>query len=1419
MKTSILKYAFCLGVSLFFFTTNGQGQPSAQNREFSLPDGIKPENIVPGEIIVKLNPQSTSNSRTTQKSIWDRVEEQVGIQRVQNAIPQPFQSNGRRTNHQVSLDNIYRVELKDETTFIEAVNTFLSYEEVEYAEPRYRYQTLLAPDDPAAGPSEGQQWHHSVIRSYQGWSLSTGDTSIVIGIVDTGVEPNHEDLVDNIAYNYDDPINGIDDDSDGYIDNYYGWDMSNNDNDPTADNDRHGIKVSGVSSATTNNNTGIAGTGWKAKFLPVKISDSNSGYLTDEYEGVLYAAQQGCKVINLSWGAAGANSLYGKDIIDHVVLDLDAVVVAAAGNTHADLDFYPASYDNVLSVGASNDADELAHWATYSYKIDLLAPGEGVFTTDKGNVYGYATGSSFASPMVAGAAALVRQYFPDYSARQVMQQLRTTAYDISKTGHNSNFEGQIGAGRLDVFQALHQSSTPAIRKVDIQVVTQLQGNVLPSDTVEVFLQVKNFLNDAGQLSVHLSNSDGAVHFIDNQWEIGALISEGVRDNVSQPFRFVVPDTTSRFTKIPVRINYEAENYSDFEYFFLFIEEDHLTLSAGDLSSTFTSKGDIGFNKSFFIDGDGVRYKGEHVALNAGFMIGNNGSVLKDNAPRYLRYGFKENDFDYTHLIELTDTTAATMEAYSYFIEKEIDLGVSVKQKVLTWEDALPHDLMVIEYTITNPTETDIAALSTGLFVDWDLNDKTRNAAIWDAEEGFGYVYDKTEETQYAAIIPITDLSTTFYALDLGYYYGNSADFSTFFEDQQKYEYLSGAQTKSEAGVSGLGNDVGMVTGVNNQDLPAKRNLKVAFVMAVAESYAKLVEAKNKAQELYDHYLENPPLWYRIKECTGQPVTIDPAGESYYEFYQDALLQNRLDSARQFTSGSLNTDTAFYLVEIIDGIRGPVKKVVVDLRDPVAAFDWASDTLLVDPGNGSVLHIQNNSENADAFNWDFDNGKRSMVEHPKVVFKNKGGYNISLVASASYGCSDSTGRKLVVVVRSEKPDLKDVQACPWSEVTLKANNTHDINVYADESLNDLLFSGESFTTQITNRDTAFWVVNAAGEYPSVAKHVKVNISDPIAEVSYHIDTTDLSTAQGMAFSVSAKEMLNSYWFIDDHQVSTDQEFIYDYTGKTGISGYVLVEGSNGCTDSVAFNLPLSLGDAPEPQNPEICIDQSISIIAPADRIYSIFSDQSKTQLLYKGSSFISGPIHKDTSFYVTDITNGLESEISEYNYLLFPLRAVINVNNNNLVLIDGLAEARLYNESTDATWSHWVLPTGENAEESELYEVFSAPGDFNYQLIAGNAHCIDTTSITLRVSNISNVEDQIKSWEIYPNPVIDKLNILADQHIQKWQIHSLQGQLVKEGFFSEKLEEQNLSLESLKSGVYLLVLQGTADTRTFKLIKD
>jgi|AVFP01.1.fsa_nt_gi hypothetical protein len=165
MKTSILKYAFCLGVSLFFFTTNGQGQPSAQNREFSLPDGIKPENIVPGEIIVKLNPQSTSNSRTTQKSIWDRVEEQVGIQRVQNAIPQPFQSNGRRTNHQVSLDNIYRVELKDETTFIEAVNTFLSYEEVEYAEPRYRYQTLLAPDDPAAGPSEGQQWHHSVLTT------------------------------------------------------------------------------------------------------------------------------------------------------------------------------------------------------------------------------------------------------------------------------------------------------------------------------------------------------------------------------------------------------------------------------------------------------------------------------------------------------------------------------------------------------------------------------------------------------------------------------------------------------------------------------------------------------------------------------------------------------------------------------------------------------------------------------------------------------------------------------------------------------------------------------------------------------------------------------------------------------------------------------------------------------------------------------------------------------------------------------------------------------------------------------------------------------------------------------------------------------------------------------------------------------
>ena len=276
---------------------------------------------------------------------------------------------------------------------------------------------------------------------------------MLIGVLDTGIKYDHEDLMANLQYNYADPVNGVDDDNDGYIDNYRGWDFSNNDNDATTPtNNGHGVPVTGVVSATTNNGMGIAGVGFKCHYLPLKVYPS--GVTTGRfmgYEGIVYAADHNCDIINLSWGSDVPASAFEQEVINYAAINHDAVVVAAAGNTDAQIDFFPASYDNVLSVGSTDSLGVKGYFNTYSFNIDLVAPGMDIWTTVRNvNKYGIVSGSSFACPQAAGCAALVRSKWPQLTAQQVAEQVRVTADpSILSLPANQPYRDQLGRGMLE----------------------------------------------------------------------------------------------------------------------------------------------------------------------------------------------------------------------------------------------------------------------------------------------------------------------------------------------------------------------------------------------------------------------------------------------------------------------------------------------------------------------------------------------------------------------------------------------------------------------------------------------------------------------------------------------------------------------------------------------------------------------------------------------------------------------------------------------------------------------------------------------------------------------------------------------------------------------------------------------------------
>ena len=166
---------------------------------------------------------------------------------------------------------LYELEYNPGITFNKLKGLLLGTGVVSYVEPVYIPEILQMPNDPLADSLKGNQYYLKAMKAYKGWDIQKGDSSVVIAVLDTGINLFHEDLKKKIKYNYADPINGIDDDKDGYVDNFHGWDMADNDNDPTADANTHGIMVSGVIAAGANNGKGLAGVGYNCKILPIKI--------------------------------------------------------------------------------------------------------------------------------------------------------------------------------------------------------------------------------------------------------------------------------------------------------------------------------------------------------------------------------------------------------------------------------------------------------------------------------------------------------------------------------------------------------------------------------------------------------------------------------------------------------------------------------------------------------------------------------------------------------------------------------------------------------------------------------------------------------------------------------------------------------------------------------------------------------------------------------------------------------------------------------------------------------------------------------------------------------------------------------------------------------------------------------------------
>lgn len=396
--------------------------------------------FVPGEIIVKfkagVRPQALGTDAqgrlATDLPFLNALSARYGVTDMDLMVKTlPAEPKARALLVQEGLNRIYKLKVGEKADLNQVIRAFTSSPYVEYAEPNYIAHASITPND----SYWSSQWGMTKIEAPAAWDITPGSDSVMIAIVDTGVDLLHPDLSDKLVS---------------------GYDFVNNDSNPQDDHG-HGTHVAGIAAAKTNNGTGVAGLSWGAKIMPIKVlNEYGNGSYENLTNGIIYAANHGAKIINLSLGGT-AQSWTLKQAVEYAH-NLGCVVVAATGNTNSAV-HYPARYPEAIAVAATDSNDQRASFSNYGPEVDVAAPGVNIRSTYwwGGSTYEWLSGTSQASPHVAGLAALIWSVNPSLSNTEVESIIKQTADDLGAAGRDNYY----GFGRINARRAL-EATAPSL---------------------------------------------------------------------------------------------------------------------------------------------------------------------------------------------------------------------------------------------------------------------------------------------------------------------------------------------------------------------------------------------------------------------------------------------------------------------------------------------------------------------------------------------------------------------------------------------------------------------------------------------------------------------------------------------------------------------------------------------------------------------------------------------------------------------------------------------------------------------------------------------------------------------------------------------------------------------------------------------
>jgi hypothetical protein len=841
-------------------------------------------------IIIKFKPEAANRLAKDQfaKSLYNALLSRFGVNKVEKIFP--THTVPGKESAVIDLSCFYYLNYSENADPYEVAKAFSSNPLIEYAEPKYIRHLTYTPND----PFYFRQNALKKIQADKAWDINKGDSNVVIGIVDTGIDWLHPDLAMNIWINKKEiPDNGIDDDNNGYIDDVRGWDFGGNgngnlptpDNNPNEDNADHGTHVAGIASAVTNNNIGISGIGFKCKLMAVKVTQNNQRDATGPfvlygYEGIVYAADNGANIINCSWGGGGF-SRYENDIIEYVT-QKGALVVAAAGNDgEYSNSFYPAAYNHVLAVGSTEESDTKSSFSNYGPYVDVSAPGGNIYSTWFNNSYSFLSGTSMASPHAAGVAALVKSAFPDLTPDQIGERIRISCDKIDSL--NPFYAYQLGFGRINAYRALTINS-PAVRMTSFSINDTLVGNadgiLEPGEKAQIRVQFKNFLSSTSNLSINLTSQNSYVTITKGSLTFSSINTLESFNNNSQLFEIQVSNSVPYNFEGVLMLSFQDDNYNDFQEFVVNLNPSYANSNINNIDVTVTSAGNIGFNDySDNLQGTGFRYKNEENILFEGALMFGRSSTQLSDAARGTSQATKDDHFQTIKPISFGKGIKSDWEGLTIFNDdlNPNKMNIKTTLKTYSWRTAPDNNYILLCYELLNTSSSAIDNFYAGLFFDWDIGPNgDKNITKYDSLNQLAYAYNNTHAPKTyagASLLNYTNKISYWPILN-----DDIVDWQIYdgFTPAEKFQALSsGVQNKTK----GPG-DISMVIGAGPFSIPSGEKVTIWFALLAADTLPDLQNSCQLARVKYNQILgtensiKNIPLDYEL--CQNYPNPFNPS---------------------------------------------------------------------------------------------------------------------------------------------------------------------------------------------------------------------------------------------------------------------------------------------------------------------------------------------------------------------------------------------------------------------------------------------------------------------------------------------------------------------------------------------------------------